>query len=267
MKIIRRFLFVVFVAAVLAVALYGCATVPETGRSQLILVDAGQVAQMSLTEFEKIKQSTPISKNVEENALVRRVGLRIAAVAPVPNAKWEFVVFDKPDVLNAFALPGGKVGVYSGLFKITKNDPGLATVLAHEVGHVVARHGAERVSEGLLVQLGGAVLAEATKTRPDATQQVIQAAYGIGSSIGLVLPHSRQQESEADHLGLIYMARAGYDPHEAVEFWKRFSAYNRQHGGGQPLEFLSTHPLDDRRIAQIQELLPQVLPDYQKAKP
>jgi predicted Zn-dependent protease len=266
MKIIRRFLFIVFVAAVLAVVLYGCATVPETGRSQLILVDAGQVAQMSLTEFEKIKQSTPISKNAEENAQVKRVGLRIAAVAPVPNAKWEFVVFDKPDVLNAFALPGGKVGVYSGLFKITQSDAGLATVLAHEIGHVVARHGAERVSEGLLVQLGGAVLAEATKTRPDATQQVIQAAYGIGSNIGLVLPHSRQQESEADHLGLIYMARAGYDPHEAVEFWKRFSAYNKQHGGGRPLEFLSTHPLDERRIAQIQELLPQVLPDYQKAK-
>jgi len=266
MKIMRRFLFIVFVAAVLAVVLYGCATVPETGRSQLILVDAGQVAQMSLTEFEKIKQSTTISKNAEENAQVRRVGLRIAAVAPVPNAKWEFVVFDKPDVLNAFALPGGKVGVYSGLFKITQSDAGLATVLAHEIGHVVARHGAERVSEGLLVQLGGAVLAEATKTRPDATQQVIQAAYGIGSNIGLVLPHSRQQESEADHLGLIYMARAGYDPHEAVEFWKRFSAYNKQHGGGRPLEFLSTHPLDERRIAQLQELLPQVLPDYQKAK-
>lgn len=266
MKIIRRLLFIVLIAAILAVVLYGCATVPETGRSQLILVDAGQVAQMSLTEFEKIKQSTPISKNAEEIAQVKRVGLRIAAVAPVPNAKWEFVVFDKPDVLNAFALPGGKVGVYSGLFKITQNDAGLATVLAHEVGHVVARHGAERVSEGLLVQLGGAVLAEATKTRPEATQQVVQAAYGIGSSIGLVLPHSRQQESEADHLGLIYMARAGYDPREAVEFWKRFSAYNNQHGGGQRLEFLSTHPLDERRIAQIQSLLPQALPEYQKAK-
>ncbi|HEX9811264.1 MAG TPA: M48 family metallopeptidase [Burkholderiales bacterium] len=266
MKIIRRFLFIVLVAAVLAVVLYGCATVPETGRSQLILVDAGQVAQMSLAEFEKIKQSTPISRNAEDNAQVKRVGLRIAAVAPVPNAKWEFVVFDKPDVLNAFALPGGKVGVYSGLFKITKDDAGLATVLAHEVGHVVARHGAERVSEGLLVQLGGAVLAEATKTQPGATQQIVQAAYGIGSGIGLVLPHSRLQESEADHLGLIYMARAGYDPQEAVEFWKRFSAYNKQHGGGQPLEFLSTHPLDERRIAQIQSLLPQVLPEYQKAK-
>ena len=265
MKIIRRFLFIVLVAAVLAVVLYACATVPETGRSQLILVDAGQVAQMSLSEFDKIKQSTPISNDTEANALVKRVGLRIAAVAPVPNANWEFVVFDKPDVLNAFALPGGKVGVYSGIFKVTQSDAGLATVLAHEVGHVVARHGAERVSEGLLLQLGGAVLAEATKTRPEATQQIFQAAFGIGSNIGLVLPHSRQQELEADHLGLIYMARAGYDPRESVEFWKRFGAHNKQRGG-QPLEFLSTHPLDDRRIAQLQELLPQVLPEYQKAR-
>lgn len=265
MKIIRRFLFIVLVAAVLAVVLYACATVPETGRSQLILVDAGQVAQMSLSEFDKIKQSTPISNDAEANALVQRVGLRIAAVAPVPNANWEFVVFDKPDVLNAFALPGGKVGVYSGIFKVTQSDAGLATVLAHEVGHVVARHGAERVSEGLLLQLGGAVLAEATKTRPEATQQIFQAAFGIGSNIGLVLPHSRQQELEADHLGLIYMARAGYDPRESVEFWKRFGAHNKQRGG-RPLEFLSTHPLDDRRIAQLQELLPQVLPEYQKAR-
>ena len=181
MKIIRRFLFIVLVAAILAVVLYGCATVPETGRSQLILVDPGQVAQMSLTEFEKIKQSTPISKNAEEIAQVKRVGLRIAAVAPVPNAKWEFVVFDKPDVLNAFALPGGKVGVYSGLFKITKDDAGLATVLAHEVGHVVARHGAERVSEGLLVQLGGAVLAEATKNHSSRLRHRQQHRAGIAA--------------------------------------------------------------------------------------
>jgi metalloendopeptidase OMA1, mitochondrial len=266
MKVVRRILFVVAVAAVLAVLLYGCATVPETGRSQLLLVNPGEVAQMSLTEFEKIKQSTPISHDPEQNALVKRVGLRIAAVAPVPNAKWEFVVFDKPDVLNAFALPGGKVGVYSGIFKITQDDAGLATVLAHEVGHVVARHGAERVSQGLLVQLGGMVLAEATKSQPGATQQLIQSAYGIGADVGVMLPHSRQQELEADHLGLIYMARAGYDPREAVEFWKRFRAYNQQQGGNRPPEFLSTHPVDEKRIAQLEQLLPQALAEYQKAR-
>lgn len=266
MRTVRRVLYAVVVAAILAVWLYGCATVPETGRSQLLLVNPGEVAQMSLTEFEKIKESTPISHDPEQNALVKRVGLRIAAVAPVPNAKWEFVVFDKPDVLNAFALPGGKVGVYSGIFKITQNDAGLATVLAHEVGHVVARHGAERVSEGLLVQLGGMVLAEATKSRPDATQQLIQSAYGIGANIGVMLPHSRQQELEADHLGLIYMARAGYDPREAVEFWKRFSVYEKQQGGKRPPEFLSTHPVDEKRIAQLERLLPQALAEYQKVR-
>jgi metalloendopeptidase OMA1, mitochondrial len=265
-KAVRRVLFVIVVAAVLAVLLYACATVPETGRSQLLLVNPGEVAQMSLTEFDKIKKSTPISHDPGQNALVKRVGLRIAAVAPVPNAQWEFVVFDKPDVLNAFALPGGKVGVYSGIFKITQDDAGLATVLAHEVGHVVARHGAERVSEGLLVQLGGVVLAEATKSQPGATQQLIQSAYGLGSNIGIMLPHSRQQELEADHLGLIYMARAGYDPHEAVQFWKRFRAYNQQRGGNRPPEFLSTHPVDEKRIAQLEELLPQALAEYQKAR-
>jgi predicted Zn-dependent protease len=266
MKAVRRLLFIIVVAAVIAAALYGCATVPETGRSQLLLVDPGQVAQMSLTEFDKIKKSTPISHDPEQNALVKRVGLRIAAVAPVPNAKWEFVVFDKPDVLNAFALPGGKVGVYSGIFKITQDDAGLATVLAHEVGHVVARHGAERVSEGLLLQLGGMVLAEATKSRPEATQQVIQSAYGLGANVGIMLPHSRQQELEADHLGLIYMARAGYDPHEAVAFWKRFKAYNDAHGGSRPPEFLSTHPVDERRIAQLEELMPEAAAEYSKAR-
>ncbi len=244
--------------------LYACSTVPETGRSQLLLVDAGEVRHLSESEFGKLKQTTPISHDTEQNALLNRVGRRIAAVAPLPDAQWEFVLFDKPDVLNAFALPGGKVGVYSGIFKITQNDAGLATVLAHEVGHAVARHGQERISQGLLLQLGGAVLGEAARTKPDATQQLLQAAYGVGANVGIMLPHSREQELEADHLGLLYMARAGYDPREALAFWRRFSAYNNEHGG-KAIEFLSTHPLDERRIQQIEELLPQALAEYMKA--
>ncbi|HKK05521.1 MAG TPA: M48 family metallopeptidase [Gammaproteobacteria bacterium] len=251
--------------ALVLTLLGGCATVPETGRSQLILVSREQTVQLSLSEFDKLKKDTPISKDAQATALVKRVGRRIAAVAPLPNAKWEFVLFDKPDVANAFCLPGGKVGVYSGILKITQDEAGLATVIAHEVGHAVARHGAERISEGLLVKLGGTVLEQAMQSRPAETQSLVLGAYGIGSQLGVMLPHSRQQELEADHLGLIYMARAGYDPREALAFWKRFAAYNKKNGGAPP-EFLSTHPLDARRIKQIEKLLPDAEAEYRKAK-
>jgi len=251
-------------AALLAVVLAACATVPETGRSQLILVSREQSMQLGLTEFDKLKKDTPISRDKEATAMVERVGRRIAEVAPLPGAKWEFVLFDKPDVANAFCLPGGKVGVYSGILKITEDDAGLAAVIAHEVGHAVARHGAERVSEGLLVQLGGSVLEQALQSKPAETQSLVLGAYGIGSKLGVTLPHSRQQELEADHLGLLYMARAGYDPREALAFWKRFAAYNKKNGQAPP-EFLSTHPLDARRIKQIEKLLPKAEAEYRKA--
>jgi predicted Zn-dependent protease len=249
--------------AVLGIALLvaGCATVPETGRSQLLLISPAEEMQLGLTEFDKLKQNTPISRDPAVNAMVQRVGGRIAAVAPLPNARWEFVVFDKPDVPNAFCLPGGKVGIFSGILPITKDEAGLATVIGHEVAHAVARHGAERISEGLLIQMGGEALAVALDTKSPATQALVQQAYGVGSTVGVALPHSRGQELEADHLGLLYMARAGYDPREAVAFWKRFAAYNEKRGG-KPLEFLSTHPLDDRRIAEIERLLPQAEAEY-----
>ncbi len=262
---VRWFSFVLCVGA-LTVLLQACTTVPETGRRQLLLVGSGEVAQLSLSEFDKLKKDTPISKDPEQNALVKRVGQHIASVVNLPNAQWEFVLFDKPDVMNAFCLPGGKVGVYSGILKVTQNEAGLATVLGHETAHAVAKHGEERMSEGLLVQLGGTALAALTQSRPGAAQQLIQSAYGIGTNVGVMLPHSRQQELEADHLGLLYMARAGYDPHEAVAFWQRFKAQNETRGGGKPPEFLSTHPVDDKRIAQLQELLPQATTEYQKAK-
>jgi predicted Zn-dependent protease len=248
---------------VIVALLQACETVPETGRKQLSLVGSGEVQQLSLSEFDKLKKETPISHDPTQNALVRRVGERIAAVAPLPNAQWEFVLFDKPDVMNAFCLPGGKVGVYSGILKLTQNEAGLATVVGHEVSHAVAKHGEERMSESLLLQLGGTALAALTQSRPEAAQQLIQTAYGAGAAIAVELPHSRKQELEADHLGLIYMARAGYDPHEAIAFWQRMSKATSS--SGKPIELMSTHPSDAHRIHQLEQLLPKALEEYQRA--
>lgn len=247
-----------------AAFLFSCAIVPEIGRRQLLLVSSSDEQQLGFSEFEKLKQSTPVSKDAAINALVRRVGERIAAVAPLPNAQWEFVVFDEPKTANAFCLPGGKVGVYTGILPLTLNEEGLATVIGHEVAHAVARHGGERMSEGLLIQFGGQLLGEAMRKNSEQVRAIALQSYGLGSTLGVALPHSRRQELEADHLGLIYMARAGYDPVQAVAFWKRFAEYGAKQGGRTP-QFLSTHPVDEVRIAKLGEEMPQALEEYRKA--
>jgi len=243
--------------------LSACSTVPITGRSQLLLVSPQEEMQLGITEFDKLKQSTKPSRDATWNATLQRVGQRISAVASLPNARWEFVLFESND-LNAFCLPGGKVGVYTGILGIAKDESGLATIVGHEVAHAVARHGAERMSEAMLLQLGGSVLDTATQNKAEGTRKAIAAAYGLGTQIGVQLPHSRGQELEADHLGLIYMARAGYDPRNAVGLWQRFAAYNQQHGK-QTIGFLSTHPVDEARIRQLQQLMPQALAEYRPA--
>lgn len=245
--------------------LLSCAVVPETGRRQLLLISPSEEMRLGLTEFEQLKKTTPISRDAKQTALVQQVGNRIAAVATLPDAQWEFVLFDDPKTINAFCLPGGKVGVYTGILPITQDEAGLATVLAHEVAHAVARHGGERMSEALLTQLGGQALATALKTHPAQTRNLWLGVYGLSSQVGWVLPHSRQQELEADRIGLLYMARAGYDPRAAIAFWQRFQAFNAQRGG-QGWEFLSTHPVDATRIAALQQLLPQALAEYQPAR-
>ncbi len=259
MKTIR-----IWLALAMLVLLNACATVSETGRSQLLLVSKDQEVQLGLTEFEKLKQATPRARDARANAMLQRVGQRIAAVAEMPEAKWEFVLFEDPQP-NAFCLPGGKVGVYTGILPITKDETGLATVVGHEVAHAVARHGGERMSQALLSQLGGQLLGSALQNSPDQTRNLWQGVYGLTSQVGWVLPHSRKQELEADHIGLKYMARAGYDPRLAVDFWKRFQAYS-QARGGQGWEFLSTHPMDETRIAELEKLMPMALQEYRPAK-
>ncbi len=244
-------------AAGFVILVSGCSTVPVTGRSQLNLRSPGQEMQLGLTSFEGIKKEIPISRDAQANAAVQRVGQAIAAVAAkdMPDAKWEFVVFESKEA-NAFCLPGGKVGVYTGILPITRDDAGLATVLGHEIAHAVARHGGERMSQAMLIKTGGSVLGVGMSNADPRRQAAAQLAYGVGTKLGAELPHSRAQESEADRIGLIYMTQAGYPPEASVEFWRRFGEYNRQRGGDTPW-FLRTHPLDETRVKQLENWIPE----------
>jgi len=240
-----------------------CTTVPQTGRKALTLVPAGQLTAMASTQFEQLKKETPISKNPEYTLMVQRVGERIAKVAAydLPNASWEFVVFDDDEQINAFAMPGGKVAVYTGLFKVAETEAELAIVMGHELAHVVARHGNERMSQQLLAMGGAVALSYGTKDKLSAgEQQLLMAAYGAGTTIGIMLPYSRYHESEADEIGLLYAAKAGYDPRVAVGFWQKMSD---QKEGAAPPELLSTHPSDATRIARLRELMPVAVNIYE----
>ncbi|MGJ8649624.1 MAG: M48 family metallopeptidase [Opitutaceae bacterium] len=239
----------------------GCHTVPQTGRSALHLVPSDQLASMSAAQFGQLKQETPISRDPTYNAMVRRVGERIAYVAgpDMPNAQWEFVVFDDDSQINAFAMPGGKVAVYTGIFKIAKSDADLAVVIGHEVAHVAAGHGNERVSQQLLAAGGALALQFGTSDMDSGDRQLLMAAYGAGTTVGVLLPYSRYHESEADEIGLIYAAKAGYDPRAALGFWSRMDA---QSGGSVP-EFISTHPSGSTRIRKLNELMPKAMAVYQ----
>jgi predicted Zn-dependent protease len=246
-----------------------CSTVPVTGRHELNFVSSGQEMQLGLSSFDQLKKDTPISKDPTANAMVQRVGQRIAGVAgkDLAGAQWEFVVFDNKEA-NAFCLPGGKVGVYTGILPISQSDAGLATVLGHEIGHAVAHHGASRMSQAMLTQgVGQAAGSYVGSSQYAQYQNVFMGLYGLGSKVAVELPYSREQESEADHIGLVYMARAGYDPKEAVAFWQRFMEYSNKAGGNNTPTFLRDHPVDAVRIKQLQQWLPEAEAEFAKSKP
>ncbi len=248
------------------ITLAGCTSVPETGRRQLIMVSAGDEAKMGLSSFEEIKKQEKISTDAKANAQVQRVGRRIAGAVgrDLPNAQWEFVVFDS-DQINAFALPGGKVGVYTGLLKLVASDDELACVVGHEIAHVTSRHGAERVSQNMLaggVSAVGSLAMDYYKVAP-ATRDGVLALYGAGVQVGALLPYSRLHETEADTIGLKFAAGAGYDPRAAAAFWKKMAAKNS--GGSTPV-WMSTHPSDQSRIANLETLAPNYMPLYENAR-
>ena len=243
--------------------LVSCATVPLTQRQQLTLIPEVEILSMSFQQYEQIKKESRLSADRESNALLQRVGGRIAAAADAFITElrlnlvmdWEFILIQEDETVNAWCMPGGKVAVYTGILPYTKDETGLATVIGHEVAHALAQHGNERLSQGLLVQLGGLTLAKAMESKPRTTQNLWLQAFGLGAQIGFLLPYSRTHEYEADRIGLILMARAGYNPEEAIAFWERMSTG----AGRKPPEFLSTHPADTNRIAAMKEHLPEAM--------
>lgn len=247
-----------------------CSEVAITGRSQLNLIPDSTMNSLALTEYQSFLKENKKSSNSADSAMVQQVGLKIADAVErycrqngladrVSGFNWEFNLIESKDI-NAWAMPGGKVVVYTGILPVTQNETGLAVVMGHEIAHVIARHGNERMSQGLLVQMGGIALSEAMATSPAATKELFMNSYGIGANVAVILPYSRLHESEADRMGLIFMAMAGYDPQEAVGFWQRMAA---QPGNEKkPPEFLSTHPADTTRINNIKSYMPEALRYY-----
>ena len=249
------------VAALTSLVVVACQTVPYTGRSQLHLLPESQETQMGLHAYQEILKKSRLSRDPAVSDQVTRVGTRIAAATGRTDYAWEFTVIDDSQQINAFALPGGKVAVYTGLLPVTQDDAGLAAVLGHEIGHVIAHHGGERISQQLLVQAGLTATMAALSRGDPQTVRSVGSLLGAGAAVGLILPWSRQQESEADQLGLIFMAKAGYDPHAALDLWHGMAEASR--GRARPPEFLSTHPTDVTRIKQIEQWMPEALPYYQ----
>lgn len=240
-----------------------CATVPITGRRQLALVSSAEMQQMSYASYRQVLDTARVLNNNQNAAMVKRVGQRIQRAVEQYMAQnnlsqqlagyaWEFNLIQDPQV-NAWCMPGGKVVVYTGILPVTRDETGLAVVMGHEIAHAIAKHGDERMSQGLLQQVGGATLQAALGSNPSLTNNLFLTAFGAGSQLGM-LAYGRKQESEADRLGLIFMAMAGYDPQQAVPFWERMSAGK---GGQAPPEFLSTHPSDQTRIADLKRYLPE----------
>ena len=266
-NIYKRLKYTLFISVV-AILLQACGSVPITGRKQLMLVPDQEVLTLSLQQYQDFISSAPVERNTSNAQMVERVGRRIATAvetfyrnngyeSELKNFSWEFNLVKSSDV-NAFCMPGGKIVIYEGLLPITRDETGLAIVMGHEVAHAVAKHANERISQQMALQYGGQI-AGGLLGNNAAAQQIGGMVFGIGSQLGVMLPYARKHEYEADELGIIFMAMAGYDPRVAVDFWTRMS----QAGGSSVAEFMSTHPSDQNRIAKIKEHMPEALKYYQ----
>jgi len=265
MKMIRKIGFVCMMAL-----LASCATVPITGRKQMNMFPESQMIATSLTQYDAFLKESKLSSNKEQSAMVKRVGQKIADVVEVfmkdngmsdriAGFAWEFNLVDN-ETPNAWCMPGGKVVFYTGILPYTQTEEGLAVVMGHEIAHAIARHGNERMSQQMGIQALSTGLSYALNEKPAETQQIWMIAFGVASNVGVMLPFSRSHETEADKMGLIFMAMAGYDPAAAVDFWKRMG----ESGGQKPPEFLSTHPADDTRVRNLQAYLPEAMKYYKK---
>ena len=264
----------IIIAIFIALVLNGCILNKVTGRKQLSLVPESELQLMATNQYSTfLSENRVLNPGVSKDAaMVKRVGARISnAITKYYNSQgkqsvtegynWEFNTIDSKEV-NAWCMPGGKVVVYTGLLPVTQNETALAIVVGHEIAHAIAKHGSERMSQGMMQQLGGVALEIALSQKPQETQNLFMQAYGIGSTIGAVLPWSRQQETEADQFGLIFAAMAGYDPQEAISFWQRMS----EAGGPKPPEFLSTHPSDATRLRKLKQFMPEAMKYYSASK-
>lgn len=251
--------------------LYSCTTVPLTGRRQLSIVPDSQLLPLSYTSYDEMMQSKQMSDNQEQVALVKRVGEDIKNAVEqylrdnnqedvIDGFEWEFNLIED-ETVNAFCMPGGKVAFYTGIMPICQDENGVAVVMGHEVAHAIANHGGERMSQGLVQQLGGVGLTVAMRDQPQTTQALALTAFGVGTNVFGTLPFSRKHESEADEMGLIFMAMAGYDVNEAPRFWERMAA---QGGGASQPEFLSTHPAPARRVRDLEAQIPEAQKYYKK---
>lgn len=268
MKIFKYFFTVIITSTILFLS---CSTVPLTGRSQLNMIPSSEMLAMSFQQYDLFLKENKLSTNQAEVNMVKRVGINIQQAVEQYMAdnklsdrlngyNWEFNLVEDEQV-NAWCMPGGKVVVYTGILPVTQDEVGLAVVMGHEIAHAIAEHGNERMSQQLLQQVGAVGLMVAMQDEPAETQALWLSVYGVGTTVGIMLPYSRTHESEADHLGLIFMAMAGYDPHAAPEFWKRMSEGKQ---GGSPPEFLSTHPSDQTRIDDINSWIPEAMKYYKK---
>ncbi|MFP4351845.1 MAG: M48 family metallopeptidase [Puniceicoccaceae bacterium] len=237
----------------------GCYTVPETGRSSFTLLPESQVVGMGLSSFEEIKANSPLITSGRNYEMIQRVGRRVAGVVggAVPAADWEFIYIDE-DQVNAFALPGGKIAVYDGLFDVVENEDELAFIIAHEVAHVTARHANQRLSQAMVLAGIGVGVGYAIEDLDPAEKQIVMAAYGLGGTLGVALPYSRMHEREADYIGLLYMARAGYNPAVAPGVWEKMA----EDSPGGPPAWLSTHPSHGDRARRLRESMPEAEREY-----